>query len=139
MESRTTIPCQGAEPLIRRPRPAWRRLALRVHVARRDVSASRARRVVLLVVYLWVANLFDLSFTILADRIGRFTELNPVASVFLANPAALAVFKVSLLVFSTVVFLVCRRRLLAEVGCWCLCAIYTALSFIWMEYYLLGW
>ena len=103
--------------------------------ARRSAAACRARRVVLLLLCLWMLNVFDLILTILANRVGQFEELNPLARRLLDSPAALAAYKFALLTFTSAVFLIFRRHWLTEVGCWCLAAVYAVLAVVWLEYY----
>ena len=98
-------------------------------------TRHRGRRVFLLVVMLWVLNAFDLKFTLLAQHIGGFTEMNPIASMFVSNSTALIAYKFGLIIPATAVFLVLRRRAITEIGCWLLLAAHVALAFVWQEYY----
>jgi len=102
---------------------------------RGDPRSRRARRVVLLLILLWIVGLFDLTYTILAQHIGNFHEANPVARLLLGNSAALTVFKVTSLIVASAILLALRRRLVAEIACWLACGIYVALAFMWLVYY----
>jgi len=80
-------------------------------------------------------NLFDLSYTIVAHRLGGFEEINPLARHLLDVSPLLVAFKVLLVGGGTILLWICRRRWLAELACWFLCATYTALAFMWVAYY----
>ncbi len=115
---------------------AWlRRAAARVQSARRDPHASRGRRVVLLLLLLWIANGFDLAFTLLASRAGGFVEANPLAAGLLGNPAGLVAYKAALVGMASIVLLLFRTRRLTEVCCWGLCVAYVGLAGLWWTYY----
>lgn len=98
-------------------------------------SPARGRRVLLLIGFLWMVNLFDLTFTILAHQLGGFRELNPIAAGILHHADILTAFKVCAVLGATLIFAVYRRRLFTELACWLLAGVYTALSFIWLAYY----
>lgn len=136
MDGRADTSAGRAWPIDEAPALPRKRWADRLRALRGDALAARSRRVILLVVGLWILNLFDLNFTILACRIGDFKELNPLASGLLNSPRLLSVFKIALLSLSTGVFLVFRRRALTEAGCWLLFGVYSVLSFMWMQYFL---
>lgn len=95
----------------------------------------RARRVLLLVLAIWVFNLFDLNFTLLACRIGGFEELNPLARTFIASDEALVIYKFAMVIPGTLILLFFRRRLSTEIGCWLLFAAHMGLSGMWVAYY----
>ena len=89
----------------------------------------------LLVVFLLVVNAFDLVFTILAHRIGGFSEVNPIARRLLDHTEALIAFKAAGVTVACAVFTAFRRRRLTELVCWFFAVGYTLLLFIWMAYY----
>lgn len=131
--------------LLPRTRPGAGGLAragLRVRLwarrKRRDRSARRARRIVLLLALVWTVSGFDLVFTLIADGTGRFVEGNPIAAPLLSSPPLLAAFKFFMLAFGTAVFLTFRRRLLTEIACWATGTIYTILCGLWWVYYFLN-
>lgn len=101
-----------------------------------DVRAEkRARRVVLLLVMLWILNGFDLALTVICTstpELDRFAEANPIARYFLEQPGAVISFKLGALAFASTVLFMLRRRVVAELGCWLLCAVYVALAFHWL-------
>jgi len=139
METMTTIserPLSGEEGTAR---TRWDALKDALRRARNDVLACRSRRVVLMLVLLWILSGFDLVFTLLAQQIGDFREANPVARELLASPALLVAFKVSTLMYASAILLVLRRHWLTELGCWCLSVVYTGLSFAWFVYYTTPW
>ena len=89
----------------------------------------------LVLIFLWVLNVFDLLFTMLAHQIGYFEEVNPLARGLLGSPVALVAFKLAMLSFATGVFFVFRKRVLTEVACWCMTGTYIVLSVVWLKYY----
>ena len=95
----------------------------------------RARRVVLILVLIWMVSIFDLAFTLTGVDIGFFVELNPVARAFMSTSAGLTAFKLALVGLATAILFVLRRRLVTEVACWGLFIVHTALAFTWWEYY----
>lgn len=130
-----TIFVPGPNGGSRRRVPRWRAALAWLQDARRCALACRARRVVLLLACLWMLNIFDLTFTLLASRIGHFEELNPLARHLLDSPVALVAYKFALLTFTSVVFFVFRRHWMTEVGCWYLAVVYTVLAAVWLHYY----
>ena len=96
---------------------------------------TRSRRILSLLVLLWILNAFDLTYTILAHRIGGFFELNPFARMLLGTVWGLVLFKLILVGGGSIILLRLRRHRLTELVCWGLCLIYTALAFTWMAYY----
>lgn len=103
--------------------------------ARSNPSACRARRVTLILILLWIANAFDLAFTLLAVRTGGFEEGNPIAAPLLDNPGLLTTFKLLTVLFASIIIFKFRRRLLTEIGCWGLFLTYVLLSTRWWFYY----
>lgn len=114
---------------------SWTAVTGAVLEMRNGQLARRARRVILLTAFLWVLNLFDLVLTIIAHRLGGFNELNPIARQLLDCPASLSVFKIALVMLSTVIILAYRHVRLTEIGCWGLCGIYSGLGFVWLVYF----
>jgi hypothetical protein len=100
-----------------------------------DAIARRARRVMFIVLALWVMNLCDLWFTLHAVDLGGFHEANPVARHFLHSAGALVCYKLTLVAISSVIILAFRRHALTELGCWGLLTVYSALVVIWWAYY----
>ncbi len=119
----------------RRPAGLWNRFTAAIRALRGDAAARRARRVVILVVALWLINLADLGLTLCARDIGGFHEINPIARPLIGSTGALIVFKLSLVSTSSLIMLTYRRHLWTELGCWMLLSVYTGLSFVWMQYY----
>jgi len=106
-----------------------------IKAARRDALARRARRVVLILVLLWIVSVFDLVFTLFAHRLGGFQEANPVAELLIGNSIGLIGFKFTMLVCASAIFFVLRRHVWAEIGCWLMAVVYTCLAFVWLYYY----
>ena len=79
---------------------------------------------------IWVLNLLDLLFTLLAGTTRGFIELNPLAA-HLGAPGQV-VFKLAMLTLCTVVFVALRRRRSVLWGCYLLLAVYGALAGIWV-------
>ena len=98
-------------------------------------SDARSRRVFSLLVLLWILNFFDLAYTIFAHEIGGFEELNPLARHMLNPSWTLILFKVALVTNASVILLILRRHRIAEIACWCMCLVYTGLTFTWITYY----
>ena len=137
MEDIAAMPSQSiATPAEHRPASPLSVLVRLVRAARGDASARRARRVVLMLVLLWIINMFDLSFTMIARQIGGFVEANPVAAHVVRDSLSLVIFKLTMLVCATLILFTFRRHLWTEVGCWLLAAVYTTLAFVWHLYYL---
>lgn len=88
-----------------------------------------------MLILLWIANAFDLVFTLLAVRVGGFEEVNPIAAPLLNDAVLLATFKILAVLFASIIILKFRKRLLTEIGCWGLCLTYTLLSTRWWIYY----
>jgi len=84
---------------------------------------------------LWIANAFDLVFTLLAVKVGGFVEANPIAAPIVDNVALLATFKILVVFMASVIIFKFRKRLLTEIGCWVLCLAYTLLSAKWWPDY----
>lgn len=99
----------------------------------RAVQATRPRRVVSLLVLLWVLNIFDLAYTIQAHRTGHFLELNPIARDLLYSPWALAGFKLVAVSVGSVILLCLRRHRLAELATWFLLLAYASLTIRWLD------
>ena len=97
--------------------------------------AARGRRVLLLLGFIWIMNAMDLGFTLLAHRLGGFAEANPLFDGLLDDPVLIAVIKGGAMVYATAVLLAGRRRRLAEIACWAVCAVYVGLSLTWLSYF----
>jgi len=114
-----------------RPRPTFGRPKAGRTI---DPRARRSRRVVLLLILLCLLNAFDLACTVTVHKLGAFQEANPVARYVLQYPSLVVLFKVSLVGFSSLVLFAYRRRRIVEIACWCVCAVYVALAFIWLQH-----
>ena len=125
-------PARSAASRLRRP---FRAMAEAIRRRRGDANARRVRRVLLILIWIWMLNIFDLFYTMAALEVGGFQELNPIARLYMHSPVTLSFFKLGMLLTASLVFLAFRQRRITEVGCWGLAAVYTVLSFIWFAYY----
>jgi len=98
-------------------------------------SSARGRRVVLLLILVWLVSAFDLAFTLLACGHRHFVEFNPIAASMIGNTPGLIAFKGILVGLGSLILLRFRSRLLTEIGCWSICAAYSALAALWWKYY----
>jgi hypothetical protein len=90
---------------------------------------------VLLVAIICLLNWFDLTFTLLANEVGNFRELNPIAGLLVNHSTGLVAFKFASLGVASIIFIVFRRHWFTEAACWCFFIVYTMLSLVWMSYY----
>jgi hypothetical protein len=97
----------------------------------RRLLADQANRVGLLISLIWLANLIDLFFTLLAATTGVFVEMNPLAAPL--SSVQRICFKFAVLVFFTVIAVCLRRRRTMELGCCVLLGVYTVLAAIWFS------
>ena len=97
---------------------------------------QRAHRVILLLVVIWGLNAFDLGFTLHQAPSIHFVEMNPLAAQLLdAPPAALFMYKFSLVGAGTVILVSLRRHAVSELACWFLLAAYFYVTARWFVYY----
>jgi len=101
----------------------------------RDRPEARARRVILLVVFIWIVGLSDLCFTLLAQQTEGFSERNPVAARIVHAGSVLVAFKLGSLLLASIILLRFRRHWFTELSCWVMSFIHTALALIWSSYY----
>lgn len=99
-----------------------------------DTSGEGVPLVVRNIILVVLLGLFDLACTLVAQRSGGFWELNPLGSQLVDSPAALAGFKIPLLVLSAVILLTLRRYRGAQIASWWLCLVCTVLTFRWATY-----
>ena len=104
--------------------------------ALRHVTASRGRRVLLLLMAVWILNAFDLSLTIRAHTDGMLEEGNPVARAIMAFGApAITAFKIAAVAGATYVLYACRRHRCAEVASAFVLLAYVGVAFQWKMCY----
>jgi hypothetical protein len=98
---------------------------------------ARTRRLVLLLVGVWIVNMFDLGFTLLAIEQRLLIEVNPVVTRLLLRhgPGALTAYKIAMLTAATAMFWHCRRSELAESGVWLVAIACVLLSVHWYQLY----
>ena len=100
------------------------------------VAASRAHRVVCLIIGIWLINAFDLVLTLLSARDGLLVELNPVARHMLEQGSwPLALYKVGLVLIGTYPLLRFRHARIAELGALTCLALYAMLAVHWNDCY----
>jgi len=100
------------------------------------VWLNRPRRVLLALALIWVVAIFDLGYTLGEYGTFGFAELNPVAAQLLRGPMYLImIYKFGLLGLSTVILLLLRHRLIAELGCWFLLTAMVYLAIRWYHYF----
>ena len=138
MEEAQAIAKMHALAALQAGRQWARRMHARVLVLARAGRVRRPRRVALLLVGTWVINAFDLAFTLLATGHRHFVELNPIAASIIGNTPALIAYKILVVAFGSAILLKYRTRLLTEIGCWGICAVYSVLAAIWWKFYLMS-
>ena len=118
--SATVLPVLAAKPTLR-----WRKLF------------RRPRRVLAMLIILWLLNIFDLLFTLMAHELGGFLEVNPVARVFLATGLLnnLVAYKVTLCLFGSLLLFRVRFHPFSEYGCWVGLVVYGYVSLLWLRYF----
>ncbi len=102
----------------------------------RGYRLTRPRRVLWVLAAVWVLNIFDLGFTMIAHVHGNFTELNPIAAGMLSGPwYHVAAFKFVTLGVGTIILLMLARHKVAELGSWLLLAAYVLVAARWYHYF----
>ncbi len=88
----------------------------RVHWLRNRLAASRAHRVICLLIGIWLISILDVGFTVWSHNENLLGESNPIAACVLQlGPAAIIVYKLGLVAFASVVLLTHRALLVCEV------------------------
>ncbi len=98
--------------------------------AARPEAPGHPVRVLTLLPVLWALNLLDLLFTLLAETMRGFVELNPLAVA--VGPSGQVIMKLSVLVLCTVVFVTLRHKRCVEWGCYLLLGVYGVLGAVWL-------
>ena len=97
---------------------------------------ERGRRLLLLLLGVWLVNLFDLGFTLVASEQRLMTELNPLASRVMGwGTAAIIAYKLLLLTLGSAILWWQRRRLLTELALWAYAGICVGLALHWQNIY----
>jgi hypothetical protein len=97
-----------------------------------NIVAARGRRVIVLLLGLWIINAFDLALTLLATRDGVLYEENPIARALLAHsPYALAIFKVLTVTAASSVLIYYRRHRCSE---WASALVATAYALVALQW-----
>ena len=101
-----------------------------------QATASRRKRVLLIVTALWIINFFDAGLTLLAHRQGVLFEMNPVGEWFLRlGPDTLVLFKLAMVLISTSILWRIRNYPLAELAAWVLLCAYVSVALQWHRCY----
>jgi hypothetical protein len=97
---------------------------------------ARERRVFWLILVAWIANIFDLFFTLIVHEHRLLTELNPLAALVIPyGTAAIVLYKMTMLSIGTSIFWQFRRHPLTERCAWGYAAVCLALSIWWHALY----
>ena len=99
-----------------------------------DANGDGIPLVVRSVVLLVLLGIFDLGCTLVAQRAGGFTEMNPLGSQLVENPALLTAFKLTTLLLACAILYALRRYRGAQVASWWMCLLCTVLTFRWLTY-----
>lgn len=100
--------------------------------------SSRPRRVLLLLSVLWVLNVFDLGFTVLAHGQGALNELNPLARMLLPYGAVgLTLYKVAAVGTGSLLLWRWRSHPLTESALWFLIVVYVIVALRWHDLFIL--
>ena len=100
------------------------------------VDDQRTRRIGELIGIVWMLSLADLGFTLWASIFTPFTELNPIAALFLQHNMviSLVLMKVLLTTIGATVFWRLRKHGQAELALWLMVVVYVALTIRWAAY-----
>lgn len=100
------------------------------------IDGARTRRIIELLLVLWLLALADLFFTIWAHIFTPFCELNPLADQLLQHNriGLLVAGKVALTGFGTAIFWRLRKHRRVELALWILVGVYVLLTFRWSGY-----
>jgi hypothetical protein len=103
---------------------------------RARLIAARPRRILLLLLGLWLTNMVDTRLTLMAHQQGLLHELNPVASRLLdVSPAGVYVYKLLLVVAGSCLLWWCRRHRVAEMAAWFTTLAYVGVCVHWQTCY----
>jgi hypothetical protein len=96
--------------------------------------SGRPRRVLAVLLAVWMLNAYDLWMTLEADRHGLLVELNPVAATILpGGTTAIILYKLSLVTLGSTLLVACRRHRASEYGAWTTLLVYGLLTTHWFE------
>lgn len=124
------IPGELVEPTMTTGAPA----SLGTDAWRARFRLARPRRILLLLIGVWIVQVFDLGFTLFAHRTGTLSELNPIGEWALQRGAPVVIaFKATLLLGGTVVLWRYRREYLSEALLWFVAGVCVALSVRWHQ------
>lgn len=99
-------------------------------------AESRARRVILLVIGIWILNAFDLVLTILSHEQGLLQEGNPIARWILdLGTPSVVLFKIGLVMIGSYPLLRFRAARITELGTLVILVAYALLAVHWSTCY----
>ncbi len=99
-------------------------------------AGSRARRVIILVMGIWLLNAFDLMLTVLAHSQGLLNEENPLARALLGmGTPSIVLFKIGLVFIGSYPLLRYRVARITEMGTVVILVAYAFLAVHWNECY----
>jgi hypothetical protein len=98
--------------------------------------SARARRVIVLLLGVWILNAFDLGLTVQAQADGVLHEGNPIARALLSwGAGALLAFKATIVLGTSLVLFRYRRRLCAELATAFALVVYALVAVQWKMCY----
>lgn len=100
------------------------------------VVDARSRRVISLVIGIWILNAFDLAFTVLSHEQGMLHESNPVASFILSlGTPSIVCYKIGLVLLGSYPLLRFRSARIAEMAAMTVLIVYAMLAVRWSSCY----
>jgi hypothetical protein len=97
---------------------------------------TRGRRVLLLLVVVWILSMCDLVFTLQESRASYFIEMNPVAALVLNGPPiGVVLYKFILLGLGSTILGALRVHRTAEAAAWFLIAASGYVMYRWVAYF----
>lgn len=100
------------------------------------LSSTRSRRVFLLLVAVWIINVFDLTLTLQADRDGILHEQNPIARALLNyGQIPVSLFKIGLVAAASILLWRCRSHRCTELAALLAVLIYAGVALQWKACY----
>lgn len=100
------------------------------------LADARSRRVIALVIGIWILNAFDLAFTVLSHQQGMLHESNPVAQVVLSlGTPSIVLYKVGLVLIGSYPLLRFRTARISEMAALIVLIVYAMLAVRWSTCY----
>jgi hypothetical protein len=122
---------------IDRLRTRWQNAAEAPDLPLPAARVRQIRRIFWLLVGVWVINLFDFCFTVLAIEQRILHEANPVAALLIPfGPLALGLYKFGLMGIGTAILWRYRRHPISETAVWVVAVFCVVLCLMWYRLYL---